>query len=82
MRNKVVREIVNFVKGHQVLFDNILREEVHEGDELTMELINLVIGILSKVNSFGTSRFFFLVKVAYFSLSSFIACYVFFASTD
>lgn len=41
-----------------MLFDNILREEVHEGDELTMEQINLVIGILSKVNSFGTSSFF------------------------
>uniref|UniRef100_A0A5B7BQC9 Nuclear pore complex protein NUP205 n=1 Tax=Davidia involucrata TaxID=16924 RepID=A0A5B7BQC9_DAVIN len=49
VKNKIVREVINFVKGHQLLFDQVLREDVSEADELTMELINLVVGILSKV---------------------------------
>lgn len=49
VKNKVVREILDFVKGHQLLFDQILREDLSDADELTMEQINLVVGILSKV---------------------------------
>lgn len=49
MKNVVVRGIVEFVKGHQLLFDQILREDISDDDELKMELINLVVGILSKV---------------------------------
>ncbi|XP_059635097.1 nuclear pore complex protein NUP205 [Cornus florida] len=49
VKNKIVREVINFVKGHQFLFDQVLREDVLEADELTMEMINLVVGILSKV---------------------------------
>lgn len=48
MKNKVVREIIEFTKGHQ-LFDQILQEDFSDADELTMELINLVVGILTKV---------------------------------
>lgn len=50
MKNKVVREIIEFIKGHQLLFDQILQEDLSDADELTMEIINLVVGILSKVN--------------------------------
>lgn len=51
MKNKVVREVIDFVKGHQFLFDQVLREDISEADELTLEQINLVVGILSKVSS-------------------------------
>ncbi|KAF3971259.1 hypothetical protein CMV_005121 [Castanea mollissima] len=49
VKNKIVREVIDFVKGHQLLVDQVLREDVYEADELTMEQINLVVGILSKV---------------------------------
>lgn len=49
MKNKVAREIVEFIRGHQSLFYQILQEDLSDADELTMELINLVVGILSKV---------------------------------
>ena len=52
MKNKIVREVIDFVKGHQLLVDQVLREDVYEADELTMEQINLVVGILSKVRFF------------------------------
>lgn len=49
MKNKIVREVIDFVKGHQSLFAQVLRLEIAEADELRMEQINLVVGILSKV---------------------------------
>lgn len=51
MKNKIVRELVGFVKGHQLLFDQILQEDISEADDLTMEQINLAVGILSKVRT-------------------------------
>ncbi|KAL3825107.1 hypothetical protein ACJIZ3_021136 [Penstemon smallii] len=49
VKNKVVREIIEFVKGHQLLFDQVVQEDLSDADELTMEQINLVVGILGKV---------------------------------
>ncbi|KAI5320580.1 hypothetical protein L3X38_040288 [Prunus dulcis] len=49
VKNKVVREVIDFVKGHRSLFDHVLQEDISEADELVMEQINLVVGILSKV---------------------------------
>ncbi|PON88994.1 Nucleoporin [Trema orientale] len=49
VKNKIVREVIDFVKGHQSLFDKVLRKDISEADELAMEQINLVVGILSKV---------------------------------
>ena len=49
MKNKIVREAMEFVKAHPSLFDRALLENISEADELMMELINLVVGILSKV---------------------------------
>ncbi|XP_009364040.2 nuclear pore complex protein NUP205 [Pyrus x bretschneideri] len=49
VKNKIVREVIDFVKGHRSLFDHVLREDISEADELVMEQINLVVGILSKV---------------------------------
>ncbi|XP_024182296.1 nuclear pore complex protein NUP205 isoform X2 [Rosa chinensis] len=49
VKNKVVREVIEFVKGHRSLFDHVLREDISQADELVMEQINLVVGILSKV---------------------------------
>lgn len=52
MNNKVVREVIEFIKGHQVLFDQILRVDISDANELTLEQINLVVGILGKVRVF------------------------------
>ncbi|XP_057538767.1 nuclear pore complex protein NUP205 isoform X1 [Amaranthus tricolor] len=49
VKNKIVREAMEFVKAHPSLFDRALLENISEADELMMELINLVVGILSKV---------------------------------
>ncbi|PWA94300.1 Nucleoporin Nup186/Nup192/Nup205 [Artemisia annua] len=49
VKNKIVREVVDFVKGHQLLFDQVLRQDISDTDELAMEQMNLVVGILSKV---------------------------------
>ncbi|EOA12740.1 hypothetical protein CARUB_v10028249mg [Capsella rubella] len=48
-RNKIVREVIEFIKGHQFLFDQLLREDFTEADDLLMEQIVLAVGILSKV---------------------------------
>lgn len=50
VKNKVVREVIEFVRSHQLLFDQILREDLSDADDLTMEQINLVVGILTKVH--------------------------------
>lgn len=52
VKNKIVREVVDFVKGHQLLFDQVLRQDISDTDELAMEQMNLVVGILSKVCNF------------------------------
>ncbi|XP_022143113.1 nuclear pore complex protein NUP205 [Momordica charantia] len=49
VKNKIVREVVDFIKGHQRLFDQILGEDVSEADDFTMEQINLLVGSLGKV---------------------------------
>lgn len=49
VKNKVVREVIEFVRSHQLLFDQILREDLSDADVLTMEQINLVVGILTKI---------------------------------
>ncbi|KAL3535856.1 hypothetical protein ACH5RR_004317 [Cinchona calisaya] len=49
VKNKIVREVLEFVKGHQLLFDQILQENISDADELTMEQINFAVGMLSKV---------------------------------
>ncbi|MBA0547915.1 hypothetical protein Golob_019046 [Gossypium lobatum] len=49
VKNKIVREVIDFVKGHHLVFDHVLREDVSGTDDLMMEQINLVVGILSKV---------------------------------
>lgn len=49
VKNKVVREVIEFVKGYPWVFDQILQENISDVDEQTMEQINLVVGILSKV---------------------------------
>ncbi|VVB01678.1 unnamed protein product [Arabis nemorensis] len=48
-RNKVVREVIEFIKGHKFLFDQLLREDFTQGDDLLMEQIILAVGILTKV---------------------------------
>lgn len=51
VKNKIVREVIDFVKENQLLFDQVLHENLFEADELIMEQINLVVGILSKVSA-------------------------------
>lgn len=49
VKNKIVRDVIDFVKGHQLLIDQVIRDDVSEANELKMEQMNLVVGILSKV---------------------------------
>ncbi|XP_077210823.1 nuclear pore complex protein (DUF3414) isoform X2 [Tasmannia lanceolata] len=49
VKNKIVREVLDFVKGHQSIIDRVLRVDVSEADELILEQTNLVVAILSKV---------------------------------
>ncbi|CAH2060609.1 unnamed protein product [Thlaspi arvense] len=48
-RNRIVREVVEFIKGHQLIFDQLLREDLAQADDILMEQIILAVGILSKV---------------------------------
>ncbi|KAK7373104.1 hypothetical protein VNO80_06501 [Phaseolus coccineus] len=49
VKNKIVHKVIDFVKGHQSLFDQVLSLDIAEADELRMGQINLVVGILSRV---------------------------------
>ncbi|KAK9060723.1 hypothetical protein SSX86_021429 [Deinandra increscens subsp. villosa] len=49
VKNKIVREVIDFVKSHQLLFSQVLHQDVSDADEFAMEQMNLVVGILSKV---------------------------------
>jgi len=72
VKNKIVREIIDFVRGHQLLFDQVLRQDISAGDELTIEQINLVVGILSKVMTF----FMYCAVDSLMHSSSFIESYM------
>lgn len=49
VKNKIVREAIDFIKAHQLLIDQILRVDVSGANESTLELTNLVVGVLGKV---------------------------------
>ncbi|RLN07047.1 hypothetical protein C2845_PM11G20510 [Panicum miliaceum] len=49
VKNKIVREIVDFAKQHQSVFNSILRENVSGANLFTLERLSLVVSILSKV---------------------------------
>ncbi|XP_031385732.1 nuclear pore complex protein NUP205 isoform X2 [Punica granatum] len=49
VKNKIVREILEFIRGHQLLFDQVLHQDLLAEDDQTMEQMNLVVGTLSKV---------------------------------
>ncbi|GAB4828290.1 hypothetical protein Ancab_035204 [Ancistrocladus abbreviatus] len=52
VKNKIVREVIQFIKSHPSLFDRVLQEDFSEVDGQTMELTNLAVAILSKVWSY------------------------------
>ncbi|KAK8962834.1 hypothetical protein KSP40_PGU009570 [Platanthera guangdongensis] len=49
VKNKIVREVIDFIKCHQLTLDRILREDISAADESTLERIDLVVSILSSV---------------------------------
>ncbi|TVU02504.1 hypothetical protein EJB05_51989 [Eragrostis curvula] len=49
IKNKIVREIMDFAKQHQSVFNSILRENVSGANLFTLERLNMVVSILSKV---------------------------------
>lgn len=49
VKNKIVREIVDFVKQHQSVFNSILRENMTGANLLTLEQLSMAVSILSKV---------------------------------
>ncbi|RWR92176.1 nuclear pore complex protein NUP205 [Cinnamomum micranthum f. kanehirae] len=50
VKDKIVHQIIDLVKAHQSLFDQVLREDISEADDLTLEQISLVVAILSKAS--------------------------------
>ncbi|GJN19280.1 hypothetical protein PR202_gb06537 [Eleusine coracana subsp. coracana] len=50
VKNKIVREIVDFAKQHQSVFNSILRENMSGANLFTLERLNMVVSILSKVS--------------------------------
>ncbi|CAK7343274.1 unnamed protein product [Dovyalis caffra] len=74
VKNKIVREVIDFVKGHQLLFDQILRQDISTADELTMEQINLVVGILSKVWPYEESDEFGFVQRLFSMMRALFSC--------
>ncbi|XP_031097713.1 nuclear pore complex protein NUP205 isoform X1 [Ipomoea triloba] len=86
--NKVVRGVLEFIRGHALLFDQILREDLSGADELTMEQVNLVVSILTKIwpyeasDDYGFVQGLFTMMRVIFSLDldSFISnksmCYI------
>lgn len=49
VKNKIVREVIDFVKCHQFALERILREDISAADESTLERIDLVVSILGRV---------------------------------
>ncbi|PKA64573.1 hypothetical protein AXF42_Ash007319 [Apostasia shenzhenica] len=49
VKNKIVREVMDFIKQYQLVFDQILRQDILTADDVTLERINLVVFILSRV---------------------------------
>ncbi|XP_031489765.1 nuclear pore complex protein NUP205 isoform X2 [Nymphaea colorata] len=49
VKNKVVRDIVEFTKEHQVIFDVALREELLSANDSTLELVDTAVAIVTKV---------------------------------
>ncbi|KAG8058444.1 hypothetical protein GUJ93_ZPchr0002g26266 [Zizania palustris] len=49
VKNKIVRELVDFAKQHQFIFNSILRENISGANMFTLERLNMVVSILSKV---------------------------------
>ncbi|XP_072964597.1 nuclear pore complex protein NUP205 [Typha angustifolia] len=70
VKNKVAREVVNYVKVHQSLFDQILREDISRADEFTLERVNLVVSILSKVWPYEESDEYGFVQSLFSMMSS------------
>lgn len=73
VKNKVVREVIDFVRSHQLLFDQILQEDLSDADDLTMEQINLVVGILTKVHICVQFVCYTVFQVDFTSVDSYIA---------
>nr|GMD77911.1 nuclear pore complex protein NUP205 [Ipomoea batatas] len=92
--NKVVRGVLEFIRGHALLFDQIVREDLSGADELTMEQVNLVVSILTKIwpyeesDDYGFVQGLFTMMRVIFSLDldSFISnksmCYIESAKLD
>ncbi|KAM7512709.1 hypothetical protein LguiB_011584 [Lonicera macranthoides] len=74
VKNKVVREVMDFIKGHQSLFDHVLRDDVSHADELTMEQINLVVSILCKVWPYEESDEYGFVQGLFAMMNNLFAC--------
>uniref|UniRef100_A0A453NR44 Nuclear pore complex protein NUP205 n=1 Tax=Aegilops tauschii subsp. strangulata TaxID=200361 RepID=A0A453NR44_AEGTS len=49
VKNKIVREIVDFAKQHQSIFNSILRENISGANAFSLERLNMVVSILSKI---------------------------------
>ncbi|XP_039133079.1 nuclear pore complex protein NUP205-like [Dioscorea cayenensis subsp. rotundata] len=49
VKNKILRDIIDFVKRHQSFFDQIMREDLSRSDTKHLECVSLVVSILCKI---------------------------------
>lgn len=61
VKDKIVHRIIDLVKAHQSFFDQVLREDISEADDLTLEQISLVVAILSKASILARCMIWYLV---------------------
>lgn len=61
VKDKIVHQIIDLVKAHQSFFDQVLREDISEADDLTLEQISLVVAILSKASILARCMIWYLV---------------------
>ncbi|XP_078177488.1 nuclear pore complex protein (DUF3414) isoform X2 [Carex rostrata] len=49
VKNKIVREVLDFIRSHHQIFAQILKEDIKTTDESSLERVNLAVFILCKV---------------------------------
>ncbi|KAL6888297.1 hypothetical protein ACP4OV_009323 [Aristida adscensionis] len=70
VKNKIVREIVDFAKQHQSVFNTILRENISGANLFTLERLSMVVYILSKVWSYEENEEFSYVQDIFSMMNS------------
>jgi hypothetical protein len=49
VKNKIVREVLDFIRSHHPIYAQIVKEDIKAADESSLERVNLAVFILCKV---------------------------------